>query len=602
MANTGFLSVSDASFDGIKQNIKTFIKAKTEFKDYDFEGSNLSSLIDVMSYNSYMNAFYLNMIGSEMFLDTTQMKESAVSHAKELNYLPRSRTSARALVTLSISVPINDTPSSLTIPEGYTLKATIDQKSIDFTTNEDIIVFGKRDTAGQISYSSGRIYVYEGKNVTEYFTVDTSSTKYILQSENIDTNSIKVTVIKSETDSSNSAYSHAESLYGLNGSSEVFFIQGYKENQYELVFGDGVCGKSLVNGNIVKVKYRSTNGELGNRVSNFSATSQINGKYNINITTNVIATDGSEREDIESIKFYSPRHFTTQSRAVTKDDYTTLIRNKFPQIKTVGVYGGEDAVPPQYGKVIITPVPYGNIPFISSQLKRSIIDYLLTKTLTTEPIIYDPEYLFLKILTVVSYNPSLTEKSENQLKSDVLNKIQEYDSIHLTEFGSDFRKSKLMSVIDSVDPSIISNDTVVRLLYKITPLRGRSQKYNFTFANLLYRPVQYVYQSTEQEVLQSSLFTYIKDGRTFDNVFISDDGIGNLRICYNLNGERVVLESSIGTIDYLTGTLSFEINPYNYSTSIDFYARPDNSDVTVNENKFLKIDYSKIVVLTKIVT
>jgi hypothetical protein len=596
MANTGFLSVSDASFDGIKQNIKTFIKAKTDFKDYDFEGSNLSSLIDVMSYNTYMNAFYLNMIGSEMFLDTTQMKESAVSHAKELNYLPRSRTSARALVTMTISVPNTDNPDVLIIPENYTLRATVDQKAVDFTTDEDIIVFNKNHT-----YSSGRVYVYEGKIATEYFTVDTASTKYILESENIDTNSIKVTVINSETDSSNSVYSYAESLFGLDSTSEVYFLQGYKENQYELIFGDGICGKALVNGNIVKVKYRSTNGELGNKVSSFSS-SKIDGKYAVNVTTNVIATDGSEREDIESIKFYSPRHFTTQGRAVTKDDYTILIRNKFPQIKTVGVYGGEDAVPPQYGKVIITPVPYGNIPFLSSQLKRSIIDYLNTKNLTTEPVIYDPEYLFLRILTVVSYNPSLTNRSDNQIKSDVLSKIQEYDSVYLTEFGSDFRKSKLMSMVDSVDPAIVSNDTVVRMIYKITPVRGRSQRYNFSFSNLLYRPVQYTYQSNEQEIFQSSLFSYVKNNVIYNNVFISDDGVGNLRLCYNFNGERVVLEASIGTIDYLTGTVSLEINPYNYTTSIDFYARPDNSDVTVNESKFLKIDYSKIVVLTKIVT
>jgi hypothetical protein len=591
MANTGFLSVSDASFDGIKQNLKNFLKGKTEFQDYNFEGSNLNAMLDVLSYNTYMNSFYLNMVGSEMFLDTAQMRQSAVSHAKELNYLPRSRTSARALVTMTINTGA-DVPSFLVVPENYTLRATIDQKSLDFTTEEDILVFNNNGV-----YSTGSVYVYEGKIVTEYFTVVDSSTKYILQSENIDTNSIKVTIINSDTDSSNTAYSYTESLLGLTSTSEVYFLQGYGENQYEIVFGDGISGKKLTNGNIVKVKYRSTNGELGNRVSNFSVTRKIDDLYNVSVSTNVVATDGSEREETESIKFYSPRHFATQNRAVIKEDYVTLIRNKFPQIKTLGVYGGENADPPQYGKVIITPIPYGSIPFVSSQLKQSIIDYLMTKTITTEPIIRDPEYLYLKISTNVSYDPTLTEKTSNQLISDITQKIQNYDSLYLTEFGNDFRKSKLSSMIDSVDGSILSNDTIVRMIYKITPVQGISQRYDFSFSNPLYRPFLVAYQSSEEEVIQSNTFSYVKNDYLYENVLITDDGIGNLRICYTYAGSRVVLVDSIGTVDYATGIMSFDINPYSYSQSIDFYAIPSTADITVNESKFLRIDYSKIVVL-----
>jgi len=425
MANTGFLSVSDASFDGIKNNLKTFMKSKTEFQDYDFEGSNLNAMIDVLSYNTYMNCFYLNMIGSEMFLDTVQMKDSAVSHAKELNYFPRSRTSAKALVTFTINTGA-ETPASVVIPENYMLRAKSDQTYLDFTTDEDIIVYNVNGV-----YSSGPVYIYEGKIVTEYFTVDTGA-KFILQSENIDTNSLKVTVIKSDIDSSNSIFTYSDTILGIDSESEVYFIQGYKENQYEIIFGDGITGKKLTNGNIVKVKYRSTNAELGNRISNFSITQKLENIYNVTVSTNAIAVDGSEREDTESIKFYAPRHFTTQNRTVTKDDYINMIRNQFPQIKTVGVYGGEDAVPPQYGKVIITPIPYGTVPFVSSQLKKAIISYLSTKTLTTEPLIYDPEYLYLKIVTNVSFNPSLTTKSSTQLISDITQKIREYDTLYLT--------------------------------------------------------------------------------------------------------------------------------------------------------------------------
>jgi len=591
MANTGFLSVSDASFDGIKKNLKSFLKSKTEFKDYDFEGSNLNSLVDVLSYNTYMNSFYLNMIGSEMFLDTAQLKESVISHAKELNYLPRSRTSAKALVTFTINTGA-DTPSTVIIPENYPVRAKIDQTYLDFSTDEDIIVYNINGV-----YSSGPVYVYEGKLVTEYFTVNDGK-KYILQSDNVDTNSLKVTVIKSDTDSSNTIYSYSDTLLGLNQNSEVYFLQCYKENQYEVIFGDGVTGNKLTNGNIVKATYRSCNAELGNRVSRFAITRKIeNDKYDLVVSTNSIAVDGSEREDIDSIKYYSPRHFTTQNRTVTKDDYVNLIRNQFPQIKTVGVYGGESAAPPQYGKVIITPIPYGTVPFISTQLKKSIISYLMTKTITTEPLIYDPEYLYLKIVTNVLFNPTLTNKTSNQLITEITKKIQEYDTNNLTEFGNDFRKSKLMSMIDSTDASIISNDTAVRMVYKITPVKGKSQRFQFTYSNAIYRPVQYEYKPLEQEVIQTNTFSYVKNNNLYQNVLIVDDGIGNLNLCYTSNGNRIILEKGIGTVNYKNGNIKFDIKPYDYTQSIDFYAKPNTSDVNVNENKFLKIDYSKIIVL-----
>ena len=589
MANTGFLSVSDASFDGIKNNLKTFMQSKTEFEDYDFDGSNLNAMLDVLSYNSYMNAFYLNMIGSEMFLDTTQLKDSAISHAKELNYFPRSRTSAKALVTFTINTGA-ETPATVVIPENYMLRAKSDQTYLDFSTDEDIIVYNVNG-----AYSSGPVYIYEGKIVTEYFTVATGK-KYILQSENIDTNSLKVTVIKSENDSTSSIYSYSDTLLGLNPESEVYFVQGYKENQYEIIFGDGITGKKLTNGNIVVVKYRSTNAELGNRVANFSIAQKIENKFDVNVSTNAIAVDGSEREDIESIKFYAPRHFTTQNRTVTKDDYINIIRNQFPQIKSVGVYGGEDATPPQYGKVIITPIPYGTAPFISTQLKKSIISYLSTKTLTTEPLIYDPEYLYLKIVTNVSFNPSLTQKSSTQLISDITTTIRSYDTLYLTEFGNDFRKSKLMAMIDATDQAIVSNDTAIRMVYKITPVKGVSQRYEFTFSNALYRPIQYEYKPLEQEVFQSSTFVYVKGNAAYQNALIVDDGIGNLNLVYTSNGNRVILEKEIGTINYSTGNVRLDINPYDY-TELAFYGKPNTSDINVNESKFLKIDYSKIIVL-----
>jgi hypothetical protein len=592
MANTGFLSISDLSFDSIKANLKTFLKSKTEFKDYDFEGSNLSALLDILSYNTYMNSFYLNMVGSESFLDSSQMKSSIVSHAKMLNYLPRSKTSARALVTFTIDTGI-DTPSVITIPKYYTSRAVVDNVNMEFSTDEPVTI-----TANNGVYQSPQVYIYEGKVVTEYFTKSDSS-RFILSSENVDTNSLEVTVINSSIDTANTVYTRAENLYGLNPRSEVYFVAGYNENQYELFFGDDVLGKALVNGNIVKVKYRSTNGELGNKASAFEASSKVD-NYSVTVSTNVAAADGSDRENAESIKYNSPRHFASQNRAVTKEDYVNLIRINFPQIKTVNVYGGEDATPPQFGKVIISMIPYGTQPLVSTELKTNIINFLTTKNLTTSPVIIDPEYMYVEIVSDVRYNPSLTSKSTTQIKAEIVDKIRNYSDNYLTEFGNDLRKSKLVSAIDSADSSITSNQTSLRAIYRITPTKGTSTRVNFTFSNTLYRPYKVKYTENEAETVKSDAFTYYKDGAYF-NAYLSDDGVGKLRIYYvTADSKQVILEEDIGTVDYDTGELLFYLDAYDYNGYINIYAKTLNDDIIVQESKYLQIDFEKLYVTVNV--
>jgi len=589
MANTGFLSVSELSFDGIKNNLKSYLQAQAQFNDYDFEGSNLSALLDVLSYNTYMNSFYLNMIGSEAFLDSSQIKSSVVSHAKELNYLPRSRSAAKAQVVFTINTGA-DTPSFVTIPKHYTVKATSSSATYYFSTDSELIVY----PVGGI-YQSDPVYVYEGKIVNEYFTAGTDD-RFVLSSENVDTSSIEVTVIKSISDTSNTQFLKAETLYGLNSNSQVYFVQGYKSNQYEVVFGDGIFGKLLDNGNIVKVTYRSTNGVDGNKFSDFESSVNVeSGKYTVLTTTNIAAAHGSEREDIDSIKFYAPRHFTTQERAVTKDDYINLVRAKFPEIKTVSAYGGEDANPPQYGKVILTLIPNGNIPLVPDEMKADIIAYLKSKSITTEPIIKDPEYLYIEVSTNVSYNPSLTTKTALQIKTDVINQIKLFDETYFTDFGNDLRKSKLVSFIDAADGSIVSNDTNVRAVYKIAPRKTYREKIDFSFSNALYRPVKYPYAVGETEIVRSSTFSYEKDGVIYNTARLTDDGEGKLRIYYTSPYSSVnMLETNVGTVDYTTGALSFYLKAYDYISTINIYAKTNTPDILVQDTKYLRIDSSLI--------
>ena len=588
MANTGFLSVSELSFDGIKNNLKTYLRARPEFIDYDFEGSNLSALLDVLSYNTYLNSYYLNMIGSESFLDSAQVKSSVVSHAKELNYVPRSRTSSRSLVTFTINSG-TDTPKTIVIPEFFTITSKVDNISMDFSTDSAITVYQN----AQGVYQSDSVFVYEGKIVTEVFNYLTNS-RFILSSPNIDISSIKVTVTNSSTDNTTNSYYFADSLVGLTPQSQVFFIQGYNSDQYEVVFGDGVVGNALVPGNIVTIKYRSTNGELGNKVFSFTSPNKI-GNYSVSVATNLAAAHGSERENIDSIKFYAPRHFTTQNRAVTKDDYINLIREKYSEISAINVYGGEDADPPQYGKALISMIASGNNPIIPDDLKSNIIDYLKTKSLTIAPVIVDPVFLFVEITADVYYNPNLTSKTAQQLKSDVLNQIITFDNLFLSDFGSDLRKSKLSTYIDSADTSIVSNNLNLKAIYKITPNRTVNDSVIFSFDNPINRTVKYAYNLTEKEVITSSTFYYNNNGTIIKNARLSDDGAGNLRIYYSTPSQPVIiLNSNVGTVDYNTGKMNFTINAWDYIQTIDIYATFLNPDIIVNANKYLKVDYSKL--------
>jgi len=597
MANTGFLSVADLSFDGIKSNLKTFVKSKTQFKDYDFEGSNLNALLDILSYNTYMNSYYLNMVGSEMFLDSAQMRPSIISHAKELNYVPRSATSAKAKVTFTVNTGA-DLPPYIIVPKGYTIRTTVDNTILDFCTIEDTIILNNNGV-----YTSAAVDVYEGKQATEYFNVVSSGTNsFVLSSETLDTNSIEVYIINSSLDSTTTQFTRADTLYGLNSTSDVFFISGYGSYQYLVQFGDGILGKALSAGNIVKVSYRSTNGGLGNKAYSFSPTKKIDGLYSVTVTTNVIASEGSDIESNESIKYNAPRHFATQDRAVTKQDYINLVTEKYPEIKTINVYGGENADPPQYGSVIISAIPYGSAPLLSTELKNDILTYLREKNITITPVIVDPEYIYVEVLSYVQYDPTLTSSSVQYIKTQVANQILQYQTLYLNNFGDDLRKSKLSAMIDLADKSIVSNQTILRVMYVTNPIKGRSQKNAFSFGNTLNRTNLIAYNDSDTEVVQTNFFTYYDDTLgVYYQAKITDDGMGNLRLYYLTNDSRkIILNNNVGTVDYVTGALNYSIYPWDYTNSINFYATTLNDDIYTTNSKYLNIDFNNLQIIVNV--
>lgn len=606
-SNTGFLSTTELDFTAIKSNLITYLQAQDQFADYNFEASNFNVLLDVLSYNTYLNSFYLNMVGSEMFLDTAQLRESAVSHSKELNYLPRSKTSAVAYINISVDAGTR-TPDYITIPKFYAFSTQLNGTTIYYTVPDDIII---RPVNG--TYAAANVAIYEGSVVTEYFNVSGNTNTFVLQSENLDTRSVTVYVYESATSQTSYIYNYAESLFGLTGTSNVYFMQGYADTKYQIEFGNDVTGRKLTNGNVIKVQYRDTIGEMGNGSFIFKKGAGFidvnNNSYTgIAVSTVKASAEGSDRESIDSIKFNAPRYFPTQGRSVTAQDYIALTKAKFPQLQAVNAYGGEELIPPQYGRVAISVKPYGTVGLISDSLKVNITNFLKLKNLTTEPIVVDPEFFYIDVVSTVHYNSSLTSKSSAQIKALAENAIISYGSNYLTEFGSDLRYSKLVSDIDNSDPAIVSNETKLHLIKRWNPILGSKQTLAFSYDNELYHEaVAYLIPQGHEQVIRSDFFTYTHTDSQEYSCYIGDDGMGTLNVyTYQIiNGvnTRTVLASSIGSINYITGELLLSTTITAYTGNyISIYALPYNKDLYSIKNKFLIIESTNIAITMNDIT
>jgi hypothetical protein len=591
MANQGFLTNTELDFAAYKQSLKTYLSQQTEFRDYDFDGSNLSVLLDLLAYNTYHNAMYLNMIGSEMFLDTAQLRDSIVSHAKELNYTPRSRSASSIDVTIT-ALPAN-TPDTITLPQYYSIRGINDANTAyTFTTDETIILYRSNN------YVVSNVTFHEGSIKTEAFVANTANNQtFTLSSNTVDTSSITVEVRNSATDTTSVAWNKTTDLFGLNANSTVFFVQAAEEFKYAVSFGNGVSSKKLTPGNIVLVSYRQTAGEDGNGCRTFNSISSADG-FSSNtflLTTTETSAGGSQAEDAESIRYNAVRGFTAQNRAVTSEDFISLIKANFPSIETVIAYGGEESIPKLYGKVIISAKPVGG-EILSSSLKQSILTFLEDKTpVSIEPVIVDPEYLYLDIMSRVKYNISATTKTPSQLVSNVVTAITSFNTSYLSDFGSDLRFSKLSAAIDDADVSIVSNDTQVRISKRITPTPLVSFSANWSFENRLHdEDIRYVLPVGHEPIVSSSAFVY--DGYT---AYINDNGIGTLYIYTINNGSTTVLNNNVGTVNYETGEIKITgliVDSYD-TDSIKIYARTENADIDTITNKILLIDNEDISVV-----
>jgi hypothetical protein len=578
-ANT-YLRVTELDFEEIRTNLKTYLSTQTEFEDYDFEGSAMSVLLDLLAYNTHYNAFYVNMLANEMFLDTAQQRDSVVSFAKSLGYVPVSAIGATANVQLTFN-GIASTVSQVTVPKNSKFTTTIDDITYTYVTPQ----------AYQIDNNEGvftrSINIKEGIPLSQRYTVDFNSPqRYIIPNENVDMTSITVKIQESSADVSVVEYTRATNITQVFSTSAVYFIEEIADSKFEIIFGQGALGKALKNGNIVIIDYLVCNGNETNGATAFSIdTLNIGINYTFaSITTNSSARSGRPKESIESIKFNAPRNFQTQNRCIIDNDYQRILLAENPDLQSVIAFGGEQATPPVYGKVFIAIKPFGEN-FVTStrkqELRRSIID---RTPLAVDPVFIDADFIYILPTVRTFFDTTKTRNSENQIARLILNGIDTFAEKNLYRFGNKFRFSRFANFLDDIDPTyILNNDISIRLQKRLTPNIQRTEKLTIEF-NSTIRP----------STLTSGEFTYAGF-----KAYVDDNGEGIVRIYrFNAQKQKVFIIENTGTIDYTSGTVIIENFAIQSYPGIELYftIRPDGSDVTPIREQILIMDSNDAIV------
>ncbi len=583
------IEVTDLDFDSIKNNLKVFLKQQDQLTDYDFEGSTMSTLVDVLAYNTHYNAVYANVLANEMFLDSADLRNSIVSHAKHVGYTPRSATSPVAFLNVTVN---NATGSTLTAARGTTFTTSVDGTTYNYIVKDATTI---TPVAGVYTFSN--LPIYEGTLITNKFTVDTSNAdqRFLIKNNFADTTTLKVTVQNSSTDSTTTTHTLAADLADITSTSKVYYLEGAEDNQYEVKFGDGVLGAALSTGNIVTLSYIVTNAEESNGASSFSLSGTVGGFSNVSISTTTNSVNGALPETPNSIRFNAPRQYASQNRAVTPNDYASKVKAIYANAKSVSVWGGEDNATPFYGRVYISIKPVAGATLTEAQ-KSDIINQLKEFNVASiTPIIEDPETTSVQLSVSVKYDAKATVRTADSIKALVSSAITTFNTNNLQEFDSIFRHSKFIETINKVDPSILSNITTVKLHKSFTATTTGSTTYTIGFNIALYNPHS-GHNATGGGVLVSSGFKI--NGDATNEYFLDEDGAGNVRLYYLVGTTRTYANSTQGTINYSTGVVT--INSLHVtsvsnvdgatSSAIRLTVIPNSVDVVPVRNQVLEID------------
>jgi hypothetical protein len=585
MASDNNLKLDALDFQGIKTNFKSYLQAQDQFRDYNFEGSGLNVLLDLLAYNTYYNSFYLNMVAAEAFLPTAQKRNSVVNLAKSLNYTPRSITSASISGTATATV--TGSPTNVTIPAYTSFTGSVDGVTYNFLNTTSVII-----TPVSGVYSSA-MSLKEGRYINRRYTVNLNDPdqRFLIPNKNVDTATLTVSVLNSSTDSTVRTFSKVTSLVEVASTTRVYYIEEVEDEQYEIKFGDDVFGVALDAGNIVVLEYIVSNGTLANDIQTLTYADAIAGVTGITFVSTDPAAGGADRESINQIKFNAPKSYEAQNRVVTADDYKTLMLQQ-ATVDSCVVWGGEDNDPPTYGRVFIAVKPkVGDV--LTATEKLNLINSVINpkKILTVTSEIVDPEYTYIIIDATVKYLSDSTIMSPAEIKQLVINTIKTYNTDEINQFSKYFRYSKLSRLIDTTERSILSNVMSAQMRKEVDVQLGVGARYEISFSNAIDnatngRPTTSAYGVGNK--LTSNAFTL----GGFSNCFLEDNN-GVIRI-YRVSGlDNIAVSINVGTINYTTGKIiltNFAPTAFNDgSTTLKVTAVPQDKDILPLRSQIISI-------------
>ena len=585
-----YTQVANLDFEDIKVALKDYMRAQTDFTDYDFEGSALSNIIDVLAYNTYYTAFNTNMVVNELFIDSATLRDNVVAIAKQLGYRPKSATSPTAYVSFTVNYTNPTTDTELLLKKGSGFIATYDNNVYQYVVLDDVKAQVVNDVA-----TFTDVAVNEGTQLVNTFTVNTAlkSQRFILDNQNIDTNTIRVKVYPTGG-SFSEPYLVADNILGVDGNSKVFFLDEIEDERYEILMGDGVLGAKLENNARIEVSYLTTAGPESNGVRTFVFSGVLENPQGVSpsaftttITSTTASAGGEEIESTQKIKYTAPKAYGTQDRAVTAQDYEAIVRQVYPATSDIIIFGGEDQDPPEYGRVFIALKPK-DASYLTSLTKNQIIEELKKYVVASvEPKLIDPSILYVELTSKIYYNRKSTDQTPAQIRDKVIGGVQSYlDTSDTEKFNGKFRYSKVVGVIDDADKSINSNLTEVTMRKDFYPSLNSTFYYEVCFQNAFD-------VNCDDPILSSTGFR-VTEYPNFD-VYVEDRG-GKI-VLYRLDsvtGEKVVLDSDIGDIDYVKGELKMYaltiIKGSFFDNRISLRVKPLSNDIKAVREVYLDVD------------
>ena len=587
------VNITDLDFDSISANLKEYLKGQTTLKDYDFEGSNISLLIDLLAYSSHVSAFNANMVASEMFLDTAQIRKNVVSRAKEIGYTPTSATASKATLDVQVNSPTigGATPTALTINRGHKFTTNFDGVNYPF-----VVLDTKTIAPANGVFLFDDLEIHQGSMNTDIYRYNSQiqNQRFPMTESGVDTTSISITITSGTTTTS---WVQSKDISSVTSKSKVWYVQENDEGFFEVYFGDGNVSAEPLDGDTITISYLVTNEVHANGSKNFSMSDNINGNSDVTITTGIVASGGKEKESVESIKFAASKFYTSQNRLVTVEDYKSKLQTLYPGADSIAVWGGEDNEPPEYGKVFISIKPSQTVNTLTSTEKTNLKSSLKTlNMLTVRPNIVDAEVIEIIINTNFKFNPRATTKTSSELETLVKAAIVAHDTKYLSGFDSVFRSSVLNHDIDSAESSILSNVTTTKLRKTLSPTLSESKGYTVEFGagNNFHNP-HTGYIKDGGGIIETTGF--VVSGDAFTSYF-DDDGSGNLRRYYFTGSTRVYASEEAGTVDYLNGKITINgvnvISTANTDNTIYFTIIPSSYDAVAFRSNLLDVNTSLI--------